>query len=143
MYGILERQFRRYVTDAKRRVGDTGAFLLQMLEMRLDSIVYRAGFTPSREGARQLIRHGHISVNGKRVNLPSFQLEPNDTVACIKRESRMATIQAILKRLENVEAPAWLSLEKSAASAKVLAAPTPEDLGKIINAQLIVEFYSR
>lgn len=141
-YGLLERQFRTYFAKAKRKVGNTGEFLFQLLELRLDNIVFRSGFARSREGARQLIRHGHITVNGRRVDIPSFQVALNDTVALHRNSTSKSGIQITIKELENYEAPRWISLDKKAFSSTVREMPAI-DAGAIINPQLIVEFYSR
>lgn len=143
MYGLLERQFRRYVNQARRQTGDTGLNLLQAFELRLDSIVYRAGFAPSHEAARQLVRHGKIMVNGRRVNFPSFAVHPGLVVSLIPGKNRDAMVQSIIKSLESYNAPEWMELDKAKAAAKILAVPTAENLASSLNPQLIVEFYSR
>lgn len=143
IYGLLERQFRRYVGMAKRRVGDTGEFLLQLLEQRLDNMVYRGGFAISREAGRQLVRHGHILVNGKRVNQPSYHVLIGDLITFTKSAKNKPIFQACLKRLENFEPPAWIELDKSTATTKMTSVPTAPESAPNINPQLIVEFYSR
>lgn len=143
VYGLLERQFRKYFEAAKRRTGNTGENLLQLLELRLDNVVFRAGFGGSHESARQLVRHAHITVNGKRVTIPSYQVKVGDTLAVGQSSQSRPMFQILVKQLENYQAPAWLELNRQAPSAKVISAPTTDDLGLTINPQLIVEFYSR
>ncbi|MBI4426453.1 MAG: 30S ribosomal protein S4 [Candidatus Kerfeldbacteria bacterium] len=143
VYGLLERQFRRYVVAARRQVGNTGELLLQTLELRLDNVVFRAGLAPSREAARQLVRHGHLTVNGRRVNIPSYQVRVGQTVAIDERSRQRTHFQTIQKQLENYQAPVWLSVDATAASAIVQSKPAATDVATPINTQLIVEFYSR
>jgi small subunit ribosomal protein S4 len=142
-YGLLERQFRTYVAKAKRKTGNTVELLLQLLELRLDNIVYRAGFAKSREGARQLIRHGHIAVNGRRVDVPSFQAKLNDVVALHENSRSKAGVQIVIKEIENYEAPSWITLDKKSMTATVREVPALDASATNINLQLIVEFYSR
>lgn len=142
-YGILERQFRTYIARAKRRIGNTGEYLFALLELRLDNVVFRAGFARSREGARQLVRHGHITVDGSRVTVPSFQVRVGNTVAIHSTSQRRTGLQTMLKELENVQPPQWLSLDKKTATAKIAGEPTLDLNATNINPQLIVEFYSR
>ncbi len=143
VYGILERQFRRYVERAKRQTGNTGEVLLQLLELRLDNVVYRAGLTPTREAARQLVRHGHVTINGKRVTIPSCSVRVGATVALAKRTMAKPFVQTLLKQLENYQPPAWITLTKQQLTATVSAAPTLEEAAAGINPQFVVEFYSR
>lgn len=143
IYGILERQFRRYVEKAKRRTGNTGEVLLRFLELRLDNVVYRAGFAPSREATRQLVRHGHVTVNGKRVTIPSYNVRVGDVVAIGERAKAKLLFQTLMKQIENYEPPVWISLEKQHLTATVAGEPGLEEAAPSINPQLIVEFYSR
>ena len=143
MYGILEGQFRRYYHWADKMKGVTGVNLLMLLERRLDNVVYRLGFSNSRSQARQIVRHGHVTVNGRKVNIPSFLVKPDDAVE-IKERSRKAT--PILEALETVErrgVPQWLSLEKDQFKGIVSAMPSREDITMPIQEQLIVELYSK
>lgn len=143
MYGILEGQFRRYYHWADRMKGVTGVNLLMLLERRLDNVVYRLGFANSRSQARQILRHGHVTVNGRKVNIPSFLVKPDDAVE-IKERSRKAV--PILEALETVErrgVPQWLSLEKDQFKGIVSAMPSREDITMPIQEQLIVELYSK
>lgn len=142
-YGLLERQFRSYVERAKRRTGDTGVTLLEMLERRLDNAVYRAGLAPSREAARQAVRHGHIAVNGRRVDIPSFMTKIGQVISIHPNRVERKLFSDLKKSLENYQAPSWLNVDKNALSATVLALPDPSESVANINTQLIVEFYSR
>lgn len=143
MYGILERQFRKYFEMADSMKGVTGENLLVLLERRLDNMAYRMGFANSRSQARQLVRHGHLSVNGRKVNIPSYLVKQGDTVA-VKEGSRK--VQPIVEAIEAVERrgiPEWLMLDREKFEAKVMALPTREQLTMPINDQLIVELYSK
>jgi small subunit ribosomal protein S4 len=143
MYGILERQFRRYFQMADRLKGITGDNLLLFLERRLDNMVYRMGFARSRDQARQLVRHGHFTVNGRRVSIPSYLVRQGDTVS-VSEKSRKVT--AIVESLEGVDrrgVPEWLMLEKDKFQAKLMAYPTREQLNLPLQEQLIVELYSK
>ena len=144
MYAILERQFKKYFREAERRLGDTGVNLLIFLESRLDNVIYRAGIATSRNTARQLVGHGHIEVNGKSVNIPSYQVKPGDVIQ-IKKTSRV--FDRLQKeneaRTSKREIPGWLTLDAKALSVKITAKPGPEDLPQDVDTRLIVEFYSR
>jgi small subunit ribosomal protein S4 len=143
MYGVLERQFRRTFEAADRRKGVTGWNLLLSLERRLDNIVYRAGFASSRAQARQLVRHEHFNINGKKVSIPSYQVSAGDTVA-VREGSR--NCQQILESLEAVQrrgVPSWLELARERLEAVVRNFPSREDLTMPIQEQLIVELYSK
>ncbi len=143
MYGLLERQFRKYYEDAFRKTGDTGALLLESLERRLDNVVYRLGFGSTRQQARQLVSHGHITVNGRRVDIPSYRVTVGEVVKIRDQSAQKKYFTDQAKTLENFEAPAWLELDKSAMAGKVLSLPAGDQLEANINSQLIVEFYSR
>lgn len=143
VYGILERQFRKYVESARHKVGDTGQVLLHLLEFRLDNIVFRSGFAPSREAARQLVRHGHVTVNGRRVTIPSYTVRGNDLVGIHPTTKNRTIYGQLTKTLESYQAPTWIDLNKSQVTAKILGVPTIEEISSNINPQLIVEFYSR
>jgi len=143
MYGILERQFRRYFHMALRRPGLTGENLLTMLESRLDNVVYRLGFADSRALARQLVTHGHFTVNGRKTNIPSFLVRPNDEIA-IRVESRQEKyFKERHELLGKREIPTWLSLNKDTMDGRVLVLPTRQEIDVPVEEQLIVEFYSR
>ncbi len=143
MYGVMEGQFRRYMTEAFNNPGITGINLLRALERRLDNIVYLLGFADSRKQARQMVRHGHFTVNGVKTDIPSFQVKTGDVIAW--KESLKST-DFYKERTDSIPKrpiPAWLSLDINAMSAEVVALPSEEDLSQTINSRLIVEFYSR
>lgn len=143
IYGVLERQFRRYFREAERRTGMTGENLLAVLESRLDNVVYRLGFADSRAQARQLVSHGHFTVNDRKTNIPSSLVRPSDIVG-VRPESRRKTyFQTRRELLGGREVPNWLSLDSEALSGRVLSLPTREQIDVPIDEQLIVEFYSR
>lgn len=143
VYGVMERQFRRYFKEASRRKGMTGAQLLIILESRLDNVVYRMGFADSRAQARQLVRHGHFDVNGRKTNIPSFQVSLGDVVA-VRESSRGTTyFKERGQVLQRVQTPAWLNLSLANMSGSVVNLPTREDVEIPLNEQLIVEYYSR
>lgn len=143
-YGVLEAQFRRHYDDAVRRGGVTGDNLLQLLESRLDNVVYRMGFADSRAQARQLVRHGHFSVNGRRTNIPSYIVKPGDVVT-VKAEKRSKTyFQDFNVQLETKRPPEWVSVNVNDLSGKVLSLPTRDQMElPPFNEALIVEYYSR
>lgn len=143
IYGLLERQFRNYYQEAFRRTGDTGELLLQSLERRLDNVVYRLGLAATRAQARQLVTHGHIHVNGRLVNIPSFRVRPGEVISIRPQSASKKYFDTAIKALENHQPPAWLSLDKTAVSGKVLGLPARKDIEMNIESQLIVEFYSR
>ena len=140
-YGILEKQFRNYYKKAARQSGVTGEQLLRLLEMRLDNVVYRLGFASSRSQARQIIRHGHFHVNGRRVNIPSFQLKSDDIVS-LKPQS---PIESVVRDATDLTAsvPAWLQADHDNLSAKVLKPPERDEIDAPVEEQLIVELYSK
>jgi len=143
IYGISERQFKKYVKEAMVAQGDTREILLRKLEMRLDNVVFRLGLARSRTMARQLVNHGHILVNGKRVSIPSYQVKKDQVIsvnAKIKESNLMKDLAAILKKYET---PSWLSLEKEKIEGKILGIPAADDLGDLNPAGLVAEFYSR
>ncbi len=143
VYGIRERQFRNYFIKAKRLVGNSATFLVQMLEMRLDNVVYRLGFGKSRTLARQLVSHGHVLVNGKRVNVASYQVKAGDVIKLSARVSKSKLFENDLPRLEKHQTPAWLNLDAKEMTGKVLNRPEGDDLKMNFDPTLIVEFYSR
>jgi len=142
-YGLLERQFRRYFQTALHRRGVTGETLLQLLETRLDNIVYRLGFANSRNSARQMVSHGHVSVNGRKVNVASYTVRPGDEVTIKDKPGsrRLATRNLELTQIAPI--PEWLSVDKEGFSGKVARIPTRDEIQPIVNEQLIVELYSR
>ncbi|RKY63257.1 MAG: 30S ribosomal protein S4 [Candidatus Latescibacterota bacterium] len=142
IYGVLETQFKRYLEMAERMPGNTGENLLQILERRLDNVVYRLGFAPSRKAARQLVAHGHFLVNERKVDIPSYLVSPGDVVR-VRDESRdLAIIHASLRRARGRELP-WLQLDKSKLSGTVVEVPKREDIPTPVQERLVVEFYSR
>ncbi len=138
-YGILEKQFKKYVTQAGKVKGSTGLSLLEILETRLDNIVYRLGFSKSRAGARQLVSHGHILVADKKVSIPSYKVRVGQTIAITANLRDNTQVQKSLEELETL--PEWL--ERKATVGKVLRIPQREEMEQSIDEQLIVEFYSR
>ena len=143
IYGVLEKQFRKYYTRADRQKGITGTNLLILLERRLDNIVYRMGFASSRNQARQLVRHNHFTVNGRKVNIPSYQVKIGDVIE-VREKSRKSPF--ILEAMETVvrrEMPSWLEVDGSNFSGIVKEFPNREELTMPINEQLIVELYSK
>lgn len=143
IYGILERQLRRHFEEAAKAPGKTGEYLLQILEMRMDSVVYRCGFAESRRQARQLVQHGHFTLNGHAVDIPSCLVKPGDTVAWKAGKDKLFPYQAALQNIASKQVPGWLSLDTTSLVAKILTRPSREDIGATINDRLIVEYYSR
>lgn len=141
-YGLMEKQFRRYFDKAKAKEGNTTDLLVQMLETRLDNVVFRLGLGRSRALSRQMIGHGHVTVNGKRVTIPSYQLKPGDVVS-FKEATKTGAMKNEAARLEQVKVPSWLHLEAAEMSGKVLNLPSDADLKQNFDPTLIVEFYSR
>lgn len=142
MYRVLEGSFRRYVSEATRRRGVTGENLLQLLEMRLDNATFRLGFAASRAQARQLVSHGHLQVNGKPVDIPSYQVRPGDVISIAEGSRRMNVVQDSLGGAGS-RVPAWLSLDAHQFTGKVLAAPRRDEVDCQVKEQIIIEFYSR
>jgi small subunit ribosomal protein S4 len=143
IYGVLEGQFRRYFQMADRAKGVTGETLLQLLERRLDNMVYRMGFSTSRAEARQLVRHGHFTVNGRKVNVPSFLAKPTDVIAVRERSRQVTRIQEALELAQRRGVPDWLEVTPEQFSGRVKALPTRSDLTMPINEKLVVELYSK
>lgn len=143
MYGLLERQFRKLYTRAAKERGVTGTRLLQLLEMRLDNVVFRLGFASTRHQARQIVNHGFIQVNGKKVDIASYLVKPGDLVAARDSKRSKKYWEGAKPRLSKYHAPEWLELNSKELTGKVLTVPTGEMLETRINPQLIVEHYSR
>ena len=143
IYGIAERQFRGYYYRANRMKGVTGENLLQLLERRLDNIVYRLGFASNHAEARQLVRHGHFSINGSRVDIPSYLVRANDAVAVRESSKKMPRLAENLNAVDRRGVPQWLELDKDNFRGRVKAMPAREDLKMEIREQLIVELYSK
>lgn len=143
MYGVLEKQFRRYFAEADRRRGNTGAMLLTLLESRLDNVVYRMGFGSTRAEARQLVSHKAITVNGKSVNIPSFMVKEGDVVALREKSKKQARVVEALQLASQVGFPAWVEVSLDKAEGTFKKAPDRDEFGADINESLIVELYSR
>ncbi len=143
IYGVLERQFRRYFREAERRPGLTGENLLIVLESRLDNVIYRLGFADSRAQARQLVQHGHFVVNGRRTNIPSYLVRPQDRIVVRDGSRGRVYFKDRVKLLDEGSVPHWLSLDSNTMESRVLQLPTREDIAASLNEQLIVEYYSR
>ena len=143
LYGLAERQFRGYFHKALRLKGQTGENLLVLLERRLDNAVYRLGFACDHAEARQLVRHGHFRINGKRVNIPSYLVRANDVIEVAEKSRKIQRINDSLGSVERRGVPKWLELEKAAYKGVVKAMPAREDLNQSIREQLIVELYSK
>lgn len=143
VYGIYERQFRRYFRDAQRQKGLTGVNLLTMLESRLDNVVYRLGFASSRAQARQLVQHGHFDVNGRKTNIPSYLVKAGDVIVVRDPSRSNPYFKDVSQVLDESRVPAWLSLDLSHLTGRVVDLPSRDDIDITISEQLIVEFYSR
>ena len=143
IYGVLEDQFHKYYDLAKKRPGITGDNLMSILECRLDNVVFRLGFARTRKEARQTVRHGHITVNGKRVDIPSYRVKAGDVVAVGEKFRDLLPIKEALISSERFEVPGWLEVDIEKLSGNVLALPTREQISGDINEQLIVELYSK
>ena len=143
IYGVMEKQFRRYFREATRRKGLTGSTLLTILESRLDNIVYRLGFADSRAQARQLVRHGHFDVNGRKTDIPSFNVKPGDIIAVRDNSRSKQYFKDRTQIIESVRVPEWLAVDLGAMSGSMAAEPSREDIEIPLNEQLIVEYYSR
>jgi small subunit ribosomal protein S4 len=142
-YGVLENQFRRYFEAADRQKGITGALLLQMLERRLDNVIYRLGFATSRPQARQLVRHGHFTVNGRKVDIPSYAVRQGDTIAVRATSGENPTIAHAMEEVKGRGVPEWLSLEASGKAGRISSLPSREQINLPVQEQLIVELYSK
>jgi small subunit ribosomal protein S4 len=143
MYGLLERQFRRYFVEANRRKGSTGTNLLQLLESRLDNVVYRMGFGSTRAEARQLVSHGAIMINGVRQNVPSATLRAGDVVSVAERSKGQLRIQDSLQLAEKVGFPSWVEVDPKKMTGTYKGAPERSEFGQDINESLVVELYSK
>jgi small subunit ribosomal protein S4 len=143
IYGILEAQFRNYFRKAAREKGVTGENLIRMLEMRLDNTVYRMGFAMSRSGARQLVSHGHVLVNGKRINIPSYQVSVDDVVSLTEKAKSIETVKYSLEWNASRLIPEWVSFDIKKGEGKIVSKPSREHVTLPVEEQLVVEFYSR
>jgi small subunit ribosomal protein S4 len=143
-YQILEGQFRNLYEKAVNQKGITGEYMLEMLERRLDNVLYRTGFSTSRAQGRQVVRHGHVTVNGKKVNIPSFTVKPGDSVEIRESSRNNSSILAARDATAHTPSPAWLEVDRDALRARILQQPKREELVQIqLNEQLIVELYSK
>ena len=143
IYGVLEDQFRRYFEVAERTRGITGETLLQLLERRLDNVVYRLGLATSRPQARQLVRHGHFLVNGRKVDIPSYSVRQGDVVTVLGRTQKNPTIEHAMEEVKGRGIPTWLSFEASTFTGRMVSVPTREQINLPVQEQLIVELYSK
>ncbi len=142
-YGVLEKQFRRFFAEAQRRKGVTGENLLQMLELRLDNVVYRMGFSNTRFASRQLVSHRHITVNGKIVNIASYQVKAGDVVAAKTTPRSQQLVGRFLEMTLGNPNPEWMTVDRDKMSATIHRAPIRDEINPIANEQLVVELYSR
>jgi small subunit ribosomal protein S4 len=143
IYGVLERQFRRYFELAAKRPGVTGEYLLQLLEMRLDNIIYRLGFAETRAQARQLVVHGHFEVNGHKVDIPSFKCKPGDEITVRERSRANNYFQVVQLEIPRRQIAPWVAINAANLSGRIERMPSRDEMGIELNEQLIVEFYSR
>lgn len=143
IYGVLERQFRRYYEEAARKRGVTGENLLVLLETRLDNVVYRLGFAPSRPAARQLVMHGHFAVNGQKVDIPSYHVKPGDVISVRERSRTLSLIKESVEAAQSRGVPSWLELNAEALSGTVKHLPARAEIDVQVQEHLIVEHYSR
>jgi small subunit ribosomal protein S4 len=142
-YGVLERQFRRVFAEAKESPGATGENLLILLERRLDNVVYRLGFADSRAQARQIVRHGHIMVNGRKTNTPSFLVKAGDIIKWREASTKTEYYKRVAEEVEEKVIPSWLSVDKESMTGRVLNLPSKDDIEAGFNEKAIVEYYSR
>ncbi len=140
-YGLRERQFENYVEEAARKIGDTSKYLINYLESRLDNVVFRMGFAPSRSMARQLVSHGHITVNGKKLDIASYRVKVGDEIALSTKAHSKKAFENLAEKLGKYEAPSWLHVDAKKFAAKVLNTPTVDVVP--FNPKAIIEFYSR
>lgn len=143
MYGVLEGQFRKYYEEASRRRGVTGDILLQLLELRLDNVIYRLGFASTRAAARQMVSHGHVTVNGRKVNIASYACKPGDVVAVAAKARSQALANRYVELAANATTPDWIEVDAAKLTGKIARVPSVEEIAPIVNVQLIVELYSR
>lgn len=142
-YGVLERQFRLVFAEAEKAAGMTGETLAQLLERRLDNIAYRLGYADSRNQARQLVRHGHVMVNGHKVDIPSYVVKPGDAITWKESSINKALYNRALERIDSKVIPSWLVLDKKDLSGRVLSLPVSEEIATKFDKKMIVEYYSR
>lgn len=143
IYGVLEKQFHRYYEKAERKKGITGEIMLQELERRLDNVVFRMGLAATRREARQLVNHGHFTINGKRCNIPSCQVKVGDVIAVCEKSRASARFKALIEEYGKKAMPQWIEREPESFEAKIVALPAREDIDYEVTENLIVEHYSR
>lgn len=143
IYGVLEKQFRKYYVMATKKQGITGEMLLQILESRLDNVVFRLGLANTRREARQIVNHGHITVNGQKVDIPSYLVKPGDVIAVIEKSKNSVRIKEIVETNANRVVPKWLSMDKNTLTGKVITLAARDDIDYEVEEHLIVELYSK
>ena len=143
IYGVLEKQFRKYYVMATKQEGVTGENLLQILESRLDNVVYRLGFANTRREARQMVNHGHITVNGNRVDIPSYLVKPGEVISIKEKSRNSVRVKEVLEQNAQTPVPTWLELDRNTLQGKVVALSSRDDIDYDINETLIVELYSK
>ncbi len=143
IYGVLEKQFRKYYVMATKRNGITGEMLLQILESRLDNVIFRLGLANTRREARQIVNHGHITVNGQRVDIPSYLVKPGDVISVREKSRSSVRIKEIVEENAKRVIPKWLDMDKNTLTGKVVTLPTREDIDYEVEETLIVELYSK
>ncbi|MBT88823.1 MAG: 30S ribosomal protein S4 [Candidatus Marinimicrobia bacterium] len=143
LYGILEKQFRNYFEKADKMAGETGTNLMQLLEKRLDNVIFRMGFASTRPAARQMVNHGHFLVNNRKVNIASFSVKAGDVIQVRDRSKKMDAILDSMKRIKGDLDLPWLELDKAKMTGNVIAIPEREDMQVLVNEQLVVELYSK
>ena len=143
IYGVLEQQFHAYYEKAERKQGITGEILLQELERRLDNVVFRMGFANTRREARQLVNHAHFTVNGKRVNIPSYQVKPGDVVAVCEKSRSSAKFKTLLEENGKKQCPKWIDKAKDSFEGRIASMPARDDIDYDVSEHLIVELYSK
>jgi small subunit ribosomal protein S4 len=143
MYFTLEGQFREYYEKASRAQGVTGELLIQQLERRLDNVAFRLGFASSRRQARQIVRHGHVTVNGRKVNIPSFQVNVGDEIALREAAKKFVVVEQAIQLAQSNPVPAWLEVNFETLTGRILSLPARKDVNLPVNEQLIVELYSK
>ena len=143
IYGVLEKQFRKYYVMATKKQGITGEMLLQILESRLDNVVFRLGLANTRREARQIVNHGHITVNGQKVDIPSYLVKPGDVIAVREKSKNSVRIKEIVETNANRVVPKWLSMDKNTLTGKVITLATRDDIDYEVEEHLIVELYSK
>jgi len=143
IYGVLERQFRNYFEKATHMKGKTGDNLVKLLEQRLDNVIYRLGFAPTRRSARQLVSHGHFKVNNQKVNIPSYHVKAGAVIGVRDKSKQLDIIHSAMKRVKDASMYSWVSLDKAAVTGSFLRIPEREEVPLLANEQLVVELYSK